>query len=302
MKVLIAEDDALSRRMLEANLVSWGYDVVATENGAQALALLRAEAAPSLAILDITMPEMDGLEVCRRVRRTSSHKPLYIIMLTGYRGKQGVVTGIEAGANDYLHKPYNLDELRARLGVGVRMVELQNALAERVRELADLSLTDDLTGLRNRRGFISLAEQQLKLARTRRTENQLLLVYADIDGLKLINDKFGHEEGSRAIEKTSDILRKSFRESDIIGRMGGDEFTILAVDADPNGGEIIISRLETTLYAYNQRREHPYPLSLSVGWVRMDPRGVGTITELIAEADRLMYVQKRSKKPELALV
>lgn len=296
MRILIAEDDPVSRRVLKANLTSWGYEVVVTENGAQALAVLEGHEAPSLAILDVMMPEIDGLEVCRRIRMTPNSTPPYIIMLTAMSGKEDVVTGIEAGANDYLNKPFDRAELQARIGVGVRMVELQSALAARVQELDDLSLTDDLTGLRNRRGFITLAEQQLKLARGRRSENQLLIVYADIDGLKQINDRYGHDEGSQAIIKIARILKDSFRASDIVARLGGDEFTILAIDANPDSGELIIARLTNSLAAYNAQRQHPYLLSLSIGLVRMDSRSALSISELVAEADRLMYEEKQSKK------
>lgn len=137
MKILIAEDDPISCRMLETNLISWGYEVLVTTNGADAWAEFQKEDAPRLAILDILMPEMNGLEVCRKIRQMANSSPPYLILLTAKQKKEDVVAGIEAGANDYLTKPIYLDEFRVRLEVGVRMVELQQSLAKRVKDLEE---------------------------------------------------------------------------------------------------------------------------------------------------------------------
>ena len=135
MRVLIAEDDMVSRRILETQLRNWGHEVVTTLDGEQAWQVMRAPDAPALAILDVMMPSVDGLEVCRRVRRLSPATPPHIILLTAKHGARAIVDGMEAGADDYLTKPYDRDELRARVQVGVRIVELQTRLAGRVREL-----------------------------------------------------------------------------------------------------------------------------------------------------------------------
>lgn len=202
MKILIAEDDPVSSRVLETMLTKWGHEVVVASDGAQAWAALQKEDAPSLAILDWMMPGMDGTEVCRRVRETAQTAPSYIILLTSKRRREDSVAGLQTGADDYLTKPFDRDELRARVEVGARVLGLQHSLAERVRqleraeaELRTLSLTDDLTGLCNRRGFFVHAEQHLKHAR--RTGKEFLIFYADMDGLKQINDTFGHEEARR---------------------------------------------------------------------------------------------------------
>jgi CheY-like chemotaxis protein len=148
MNILIAEDDPVSRRLLHATLTTWGYAVSATANGTEALAVLQREDAPSLAILDIMMPGMDGLEVCRKVRESQPTVPPYIILLTAMATKENVVNGIEAGANDYLSKPFHRDELRVRVGVGVQMLDLQRALTERVKELeAAFSQVKQLQGM-----------------------------------------------------------------------------------------------------------------------------------------------------------
>jgi len=132
---LIAEDDMVSRRILETLLRNWGHEVVTTLDGEQAWQVMRAPDAPALAILDVMMPRVDGLEVCRRVRKLSPATPPHIILLTAKHGARAIVEGMEAGADDYLTKPYDRDELRARVQVGVRIVELQTRLAGRVEEL-----------------------------------------------------------------------------------------------------------------------------------------------------------------------
>jgi DNA-binding response OmpR family regulator len=148
MKILIAEDDAVSRRVLEATLVKWGFEVVTTTGGAEAWAAISAAGAPRLAILDWMMPEIDGLEICRRVRQRPSPQPLHIILLTARGQKEDVIKGLQAGADDYVTKPFDHEELRARVQVGVRIVELQAALGDRVVELEDaLARVRQLRGL-----------------------------------------------------------------------------------------------------------------------------------------------------------
>jgi sigma-B regulation protein RsbU (phosphoserine phosphatase) len=135
LKILIAEDDPISCFMLEATLSKWGYEVVVTRDGQQALEALQKEDAPQLAILDWMMPGLDGIDVCKRIREKESQKSLYIILLTAKREKQDIVTGLEMGADDYVAKPFDRSELHARIQVGVRILDLQQALAQRIAEL-----------------------------------------------------------------------------------------------------------------------------------------------------------------------
>jgi diguanylate cyclase (GGDEF)-like protein len=308
MKILIAEDDPVSLRILATILNNWGHEVVIADNGLDAWAALQQDDAPRLAILDWMMPGIEGPEVCRRVRLNDKTAPVYIILLTSLKDKERMVEGLEAGADDYLVKPFDRNELRVRLQAGARIVELQNSLAERVCELEaavaerkqaetalrNLSLTDELTGLYNRRGFFNLAEHHLKAAR--RGGQASLLLYADLDGLKEINDTLGHREGSLAIARTAEILRQTFRTSDIICRLGGDEFAILAQNVSSDGLENMIARLEENLRANSKQHKHGYKLSLSVGTVWIANDNNLTIDQLVDRADKLMYEQKRRKK------
>ena len=165
-------------------------------------------------------------------------------------------------------------------------------------ELESLSLTDDLTGLYNRRGFLALVEQQLKHAR--RTDERFVLVFADLDGLKQINDRLGHHEGSHAIVKTAEVLRQTFRASDIVARLGGDEFTVLALAPSGDGAEETIrKRLRAQIRLVNERRELPYELSVSVGIVPLDPQAQTSIEDLLRKADAAMYEDKLQVKEKV---
>ncbi|MBK6305429.1 MAG: diguanylate cyclase [Gemmatimonadetes bacterium] len=165
--------------------------------------------------------------------------------------------------------------------------------------LRALSLIDELTGLYNRRGFLTLAQQQLKLAR--RGHRELVLLFVDMDDFKEINDTFGHSEGDMALKRASDVLRHTFRDSDIIARLGGDEFVVLATDTGKTGSEIIIQRLRRELLERNDREGYPYRLSFSVGAARFDPEAPPSIEELMAAADAMLYEQKKYKRQSAPL-
>jgi diguanylate cyclase (GGDEF)-like protein len=158
--------------------------------------------------------------------------------------------------------------------------------------LREMSLTDELTGLHNRRGFLTLAAQQVRTAR--RTKMGLLLVFADMDGLKRINDEYGHEEGSHAIVTAGKLLRKAFRESDVIARLGGDEFAVLVVGSGEVDGEFFTSRLREITNLHNEGADAPFAISMSVGVVRLSD--ALSIEEAMSKADELMYEDKRRRR------
>ncbi|MBA2736319.1 MAG: PAS domain S-box protein [Pyrinomonadaceae bacterium] len=166
-------------------------------------------------------------------------------------------------------------------------------------QLKSLPLTDDLTNLYNRRGFLTLAERQLRIARSRRTGKGVYLIFADMDGLKQINDRFGHNQGSLAITKMSEILAGNFRASDILARLGGDEFVVLVVDADDATQGIVLNRLQARIENYNAQKNHPFDLALSVGISLINLDDTKSLEEILAEADQSMYQQKRNRKSRL---
>jgi diguanylate cyclase (GGDEF)-like protein/PAS domain S-box-containing protein len=161
-------------------------------------------------------------------------------------------------------------------------------------EIMALSMTDQLTGMHNRRGFLSLAEHHLKLSD--RTKKGILLFFADLDGMKWINDKMGHKEGDNALIEVATVLKDTFRSSDIIARMGGDEFAVLAIDSSKLDPEILTNRLHNQLEALNSKENRKFRISVSVGCAYYDPEKPSSIDELMAHADKLMYEQKKNKK------
>ncbi|MGQ0639301.1 MAG: GGDEF domain-containing protein [Gemmatimonadaceae bacterium] len=165
-------------------------------------------------------------------------------------------------------------------------------------ELRALSLIDDLTGLNNRRGFLALAQQQIKFAR--RNKRELVLLFVDMDDFKQINDKFGHQQGDVALQRAGRVLRATFRDSDIIARLGGDEFVVLAADTGTSAS--IVDRLRHQLALRNERDGFPYTLSFSVGAARFDPETPPTIEELLQTADSMLYEQKRQRRHPHATV
>jgi diguanylate cyclase (GGDEF)-like protein/PAS domain S-box-containing protein len=167
-------------------------------------------------------------------------------------------------------------------------------------EIIGLSLTDELTSLNNRRGFNLLAEQEMKLAK--RIKRDMLLFFSDVDKLKVINDSLGHAQGDAALKEVADILKETFREGDIIARIGGDEFVILALDASMESAEILTDRIQATLKRRNQQGDQIYQLSISIGIARYDSEAPCTISELIAQADGLMYHQKQTKKRKIVRI
>ena len=225
MKILIAEDDFTSRLLLTAVLTKFGYEVVVTENGAESWEELQKPNAPSVVILDWMMPAMDGLEVVSRVRAMQlPHQP-YIIMLTAKGDKSSIVDGLDAGADDYVTKPFDPEELRARVNVGCRMIKTQDALIESQEILSHQATHDSLTGLLNRRAILSRLREEI--ARANRYGSSLAVGMCDIDHFIQFNDMYGHQTGDDVLCELAQIMRKSIREYDSAGRLGGEEFLVI---------------------------------------------------------------------------
>jgi len=226
MRIVIAEDDFTSRTMLAAVLRKGGHEVVEANNGAEGWQAMQQADAPKMAIIDWMMPEMDGLELVRRVRGLTTDQPPYLIMLTSKGEKADIIAGLDAGANDYLGKPFDAGELQARVKVGFRMVEMQTALIESREALAYQAAHDPLTGMFNRRAILDHLHQQLALAS--RHGLALAVAICDIDHFKQINDTHGHQTGDDILCGLATLLKESLRQDDTLGRMGGEEFLIVS--------------------------------------------------------------------------
>src|SRR6267154_2225641 len=201
MKILIADDDALSRRLLEKTLVHAGYEVVPVADGRQAVESLARPDAPRLALLDWMMPEIDGPGVCREIRKRRDHSYVYMVLLTSRESKEDVVTGLESGADDYLTKPFDPEELKARLRTGLRILNLENRLVEAREEMRFQATHDGLTALWNRGMIVDLLGREL--ARSRREQVSTSILMCDLDHFKKVNDTYGHLSGDDVLKETS---------------------------------------------------------------------------------------------------
>ncbi|HEY7303029.1 MAG TPA: diguanylate cyclase [Bryobacteraceae bacterium] len=245
MKVLIADDSATSRAMLRSALAHWGYDVVLAENGAQAWEVLAEPDPPPMAILDWVMPHMTGPEVCRRVRETRREPYTYILLLTSKNTKGETVEGLEAGADDYIVKPFDQHELQVRLRAGKRIIDLQMDLLQAREELRERANKDLLTMLPNRPAISATLEQEIsRCHRDRRTVGIILL---DIDHFKKINDTYGHFAGDAVLRETAGRLRGNMRPYDQVGRYGGEEFLVVLPNCDLEQAKVQAERMRQKL-------------------------------------------------------
>ncbi len=288
IRVLLVEDNRADARLMREMLAEahpYRFDLIHVERIHGALKHV-AQGIVDVILLDLSVPDAHGLDTIKLVCAEASHVP--IVVLTSVGDQALAIEAVRAGAQDYLVKGWIDSSL---------LVHAIRCAIERHRtraELRSLSLTDDLSGLYNRRGFLVNAEQQVKLAR--RTRREFLLILIDLDGLKQINDTFGHQEGDTALIRTATILRETFRDSDIIARLGGDEFMVLTAEASRDSAQIVATRLLERVEAYNARRKLPYELSLSVGVACFDPNGGFSLGEVMTQADEALYEHKRSKR------
>ena len=296
MRIIIAEDDLTSRLMLSGMVGKWGYDVTAVENGRDALATLEQSADPCIAVLDWEMPHVDGVEVVRRLRQTTADPPRYLILLTSRDSKGDVAEGLNAGADDYLAKPYNNDELRARIRVGQRVVQLQTALAERVCELQQMNAVisnmaneDELTGLANRRLFNEMFTRDLAAAK--RHEHPLSLVMADLDRFKQVNDTFGHDAGDRVLRTFAGLLKRATRKEDLAARWGGEEFVVLLPETSPTGAAQFAERMRTE-FEDSLHDGLDWRFTASFGVAGLNPNDCGE--DLLHRADTALLRAKQS--------
>src|SRR5580704_1060368 len=221
MKILIADDEAVSRHLLEKTLTRAGYEVIAVENGVLAAEQLCRPDGPRLALLDWVMPELLGPDVCRHVRQRRDQPYVYMVLLTSKESKQDVVAGLESGADDYLIKPFDPDELKARLRTGLRILQLEDKLVEAREGLRFKATHDPLTGLFNRGVIVDLLGREL--GRSHREGSSAVVLLADVDHFKSINDTRGHVVGDAVLKEVACRILRSVRSYDYVGRYGGEE-------------------------------------------------------------------------------
>jgi two-component system, cell cycle response regulator len=300
MRVVIAEDDKISRRVLEASLSEWGYDVTAVADGKEALALLRGEDAPRLAVLDWMMPGLEGVDVCTKIRERVGQPYVYVLLLSARNEKQDMLAGLKAGADDYLTKPFDTQELRARLFAGERILHLQDELIAARDALQFQATHDALTGLLNR-GAI-LRDVTRELTRARREHVSVGLILVDIDHFKAVNDDYGHLTGDAILHGVAMRMSGLLRAYDSIGRYGGEEFLVLAPSSDAEGSIQFAERLragvESTTY---ETEAGSLRLTLSLGVAISNPEEAPNGQKLLQAADAALYRAKSRGRNRVAI-
>jgi two-component system cell cycle response regulator len=231
MRILLAEDSAVDRHLIGGHLKEWGFDLVIAKDGEEAWGLLQEADAPDLVLLDWMLPHIDGIELCRRIRAAGAQVGYtYTVLLTGKGGKQDLIEGMEAGADDYLVKPFEPLELKARLLAGKRILDLQRELVDTRESLRMAATYDSVTRLLNRGEIVALLDREL--ARGKREGRPVGIILADVDHFKSVNDSLGHLAGDAVLQEVARRLKSDLRIYDGAGRYGGEEFLLILPGCD----------------------------------------------------------------------
>jgi len=296
MEVLIAEDDPISRELLETFLNKWGYDTLVTRDGGEAWEALQNEEPPSLVVSDWMMPNMDGLELCRKIRQMRGSGYIYFILLTTKGRKEDIVKGLDNGADDYLSKPFNHDELKCRIKIGERIIKLE-------RQILQLADTDSLTGVFNRRAFMK--RMKLEFQRSRRGNSPFSLILADIDHFKELNDTYGHQVGDLVLQRFTEQLSSATRPYDFVGRYGGEEFVVCLPGTNGIQSGSVAERMCKSI----KEMEIELPetslsnikMTASFGVASLLMESDESVDSLIKRADEAMYRAKNSGRNRVCI-
>jgi diguanylate cyclase (GGDEF)-like protein len=298
MRILVADDDPITRRLLESFLVKCDYEVILARDGEEAWNILQQDDSPQLAILDWSMPGMDGTEVCRELRKQSKRAYAYVLLLTGMSQETEVITGLDAGADDYLKKPFKGEELKARLRTGRRILGLQEQLLS-ANDALQFQLDHDLlTGALSRAAIMETL--RLELTRSQRERTTVGLLMTDLDHFKRVNDTYGHLAGDAVLREAAKRMRASVRPYDAVGRYGGEEFLIVMPGCDISSA---MSRAEGVRNAIGKEPvntpEGMIPVTMSLGvTVGAKP---AELEGLLRSADAGLYEAKNRGRNQVAV-
>ena len=292
MKILVADDDALSRRLLEKTLGRANYEVTSVADGEEAVNVLSQPDAPRLALLDWMMPELDGPGVCREIRRRRRDQGyIYMILLTSREAKEDIVAGLESGADDYLVKPFHVEELKARVRTGERILHLEDSLVDAREQMRFKATHDPLTSLWNRGVIMDLLNREL--SRSQREHNCTAILLGDLDHFKSINDNYGHLVGDQVLREVARRLLHSVRSYDFVGRYGGEEFLVVLNNCAPNSAATRADEIRKNMCTRPiQTDAGLLEITMSLGLLLSSEWGHRPADELLREVDAALYAAK----------
>lgn len=291
-EVLVVDDSPVYRKLVEQVLSCERYSLTFARDAAEALRVFE-ERSPSIVITDLILPDFSGIELCQRIRANSSRPYTYVIVMTGNTEKGNLVKGLEAGADDYLTKPFDPTEMLARMGVGRRIVELNRELAARSKKMEEAARTDPLTGLANRRAIEEWAVRQLR--GSMRHGFPLWIVVGDIDSFKTINDSFGHDAGDLVLQAFADVLKKNTRAADMCGRLGGDEFVLVLTYVQKDKIEKTVNRFRERFASTSfSLPGQSVKVTASFGVAGVACHEEQEFSALLRKADQMLYEAKHA--------
>ncbi|MCA9592591.1 MAG: diguanylate cyclase [Myxococcales bacterium] len=291
MKVLVADDDGVSRMLISHWLTSWGYDVVGAEDGQAAQRILASTPDIRMVLADWVMPGMDGPDLCRFIRSRSQSQYVYVVLVTSRGARDDVVSGLDAGADDYVTKPVNPAELELRLRAAGRMLELEDELRAVQERLRFEAMHDPLTSLLNRAAILERLDEELSRASRKHAPLSALMI--DVDRFKHVNDTLGHATGDTVLCGVAERLRLGVRTYDPVARFGGEEFLVVLADCDLEQAERVAERARRSLCRRPiQTSEGDLEITASFGVATTGPAQFCLGKDLLRAADMAMYRAK----------
>ena len=297
MQVLIADDDRFSLHILSRRLTGLGHQVTSVEDGNSALSTLQMQHF-DIAIIDWMMPGIDGPTLCRQIRQTSGDRYLYVILLTAKDSKSDIVAGLDSGADDYLTKPFSVDELAARLRSGERILQLHESLIEARERLRLMATRDSLTGLLNRRALFDEARAAAQKASG--TGRLLAVFLCDVDHFKRLNDTFGHPAGDAALSEIAERISSSLGNGQIIGRYGGEEFMVVMPETSYEIAMESAERVRKSVCGTPFTHvEHRIQVSMSIGAAISSIENPAQLDAILNDADACLLQAKRQGRNQV---
>ena len=293
-RVLVVDDSPVYRHLINGHLREWGFEVTLANSGLDGWKILQLAGGPSLVLLDWVMPGMDGVELCRKIRGTgSADSYVYIILLTAKDSRSDLLRALEAGADDYLVKPFDEQELKARLLVGKRILGLQQELVQAREAMRFSSSHDGLTGLLNRTEIVNTLAAELD--RSRRESKPLAVLMADIDHFKSVNDELGHLAGDEVLKEVARRLKAQLRLYDAVGRYGGEEFLILMPGCDGAAAVARANQLRSAVsFSSIGSSAKARTITLSIGVAFSDGTTRADAHSILHQADLGLYKAKQA--------